>query len=195
MVRLEREWTAPRSDVVLQHRCARCPSSGLFRGAVSLAQCQFPHPAYRPTSVGDERKFAALRPRRPRHDDARGRTRASTFRKPVSGATAPAAIAAETVAPFDLKTCPRPFHDAQVIQRFRPSLDIAEGQFAGGPAEALGVIAIDENGKLVDTWLFASSGNAALDDAVMQLAKKTTYEPAVAYCRHVQGLYLVGAGV
>jgi outer membrane biosynthesis protein TonB len=59
------------------------------------------------------------------------------------------------------------------------------------PVETTLYVAIDENGKLVDTWVLAGSGYPTIDAEALNAARLSRYDPATSYCRQVGGVYVV----
>ncbi|MBV9263926.1 MAG: TonB family protein [Candidatus Eremiobacteraeota bacterium] len=51
-------------------------------------------------------------------------------------------------------------------------------------------VAVGPSGKLVDAWVWATSGYRVLDDAALRAARQSTYTGAISYCRPVAATYL-----
>jgi len=106
----------------------------------------------------------------------------------------PAAAAAPTFAPFPPAICPHPFVHAKVTDAVQPVFPvIMQDSGVNQSATSLVYVAVNPVGKLVDAWIFASSGYPALDQAALTAARRSEYAPATSYCRPVSGLYLFAA--
>jgi hypothetical protein len=108
-------------------------------------------------------------------------------------APAPAPATAVKIAePLPMKSCSHPFLPAGVRDAVQPVMPamLGGGEVVFRPTVSLIEVAIDSNGKLVDAWVFAQSGYPKLDEAALTAARKTTYAPAISYCRPVNGTYL-----
>lgn len=107
----------------------------------------------------------------------------------VSRKGTPAAVTHDTAA----VTCAVP--DSAV--RIRPPAvepdypDIARQQGATGTA--LIRVFVDPNGAVLSGNVYKSTGNAALDEAAMQAARRTTYVPAYKDCRATAGTFVFEA--
>jgi TonB family protein len=113
---------------------------------------------------------------------------------PTPGPAPPTAIAAPAAAPFPAPTCAHPFAVATVTyasQPLYPSVLKNEG-FVGRAVSQIAV-ALDTNGKLVDAWVFASSGYPQFDAAAMDAARRSKYSAPISYCYAVKGTYLFRA--
>lgn len=56
--------------------------------------------------------------------------------------------------------------------------------------ESIVAVALDRDGKVLDTWLWASSGVDAYDKTTLKAARETTYEPPHAFCETIPSYYL-----
>jgi TonB family protein len=112
----------------------------------------------------------------------------------ISPAT-PAVTVADAVpaeAPFEPQTCAVPFSNAAVKMTVQPNYpDSAKGLTA--PVRVLVVVAIGVDGKVVDAWIGDGSGHPGIDDAALRAAQRSTYTPAIAYCRPIKGTYAFAA--
>lgn len=71
-------------------------------------------------------------------------------------------------------------------------------QLSRPPAQKTSVqvaVTIGPNGRVVGAKVFRSSGDIAVDNAVLTAAEKSTYSPKLVNCRPVQGTYLFKADV
>jgi TonB family protein len=112
----------------------------------------------------------------------------------ISPATPDVAVAdaVPAEAPFEPQTCAVPFSKAGVKMAVQPNFPDSAKQLAA-PAKVLVVVAIGIDGKVVDAWIGDSSGRPAIDDAALRAAQRSTYTPAVAYCRPIKGTYAFAA--
>ena len=113
---------------------------------------------------------------------------------PTSPPVAAAATATPTAAPFPPSTCAHPFVAASVTHASEPAFpqtvkDAGFSQRATSEIE----VAVGPDGKLVDAWLFASSGYPQLDESALLAAKRSTYAPAISYCTPIGASYLFRA--
>lgn len=106
----------------------------------------------------------------------------------------PAAMASATVAPFPPSTCDKPFVSASVTHASEPTFpqSVKDSGFTQRATSEIEV-AVGPDGKLVDAWLFASSGYPQLDESAMLAAKRSTYAPAISYCKTIGASYLFRA--
>jgi TonB family protein len=124
------------------------------------------------------------------------RTTASIAPDPQPGDPTPppataAVIATPSQPPFEKETCDKPFASARVTDAMRPTYP--DVPLPVPYASVLVYVAVDENGKLEDHWIFVSSGVRAFDEAALRAAGGSRYAPAVSYCYNVAGLYLFRA--
>jgi TonB family protein len=54
-------------------------------------------------------------------------------------------------------------------------------------------VTIDAQGRLVDTKIYRSSGNAAIDQAALRAARQSSYAPKIVDCVPVEGTYIFHA--
>jgi len=128
--------------------------------------------------------------------DARGMVACDPPSDPgVVRASKPAAPSSITVkaqriaAPSGFSTdCATPFEGVQ--QTSRPNLEFNPNDLGvrGNFATAVRV-AVDERGNLAGAWTTVSSGYKAYDQAVVDLARRSTYAAARAFCAPVRGYY------
>lgn len=106
----------------------------------------------------------------------------------------PAAVATATVAPFPVTTCDHPFVTATVTRPFPPSFpeSMKSPGFSQRDTSEIEV-AVGPDGNLVDAWVFASSGYPQFDESALIAAQRSTYKPAISYCKAVGASYLFRA--
>ncbi len=108
---------------------------------------------------------------------------------PVTATDVSAAVPiAESFAPT---TCKVPFSTASVPGVVEPAVPDSLTGVLAQPAVAILYVAISDKGKLVDTWILATSGYPALDAAALNATRLSRYDAATAYCRHVGDVYIV----
>jgi hypothetical protein len=123
----------------------------------------------------------------------------TTTRTPQAGDETPApapqpAVAVASTPPFPAANCAQPFVSAAVTDI--PQLDfpeILQGQVIGDAATSLVAVAVDSHGKLIDAWIWGTSGYPAMDDEAIRTARRSTYIGATSYCRPANGTYLFQA--
>jgi hypothetical protein len=120
-------------------------------------------------------------------------------RTPQAGDETPAAAPAPARAvasapPFPLLMCATPFAPAGATHAVEPDFprSVGEQGFSRTATSEIAV-AIDPQGKLVEAWVWATSGYPALDDAALSAARRSQYSGAISYCRPVSGTYLFRA--
>lgn len=86
-------------------------------------------------------------------------------------------------------TCAHPNADAKILTAAPPSLP--HGLKASGKVNVL--VTIAPTGHVTGTKVTRSSGNASIDNAVAEAARKSTYSPKVANCEPVEGQYVFQA--
>ncbi len=102
---------------------------------------------------------------------------------------AAAGIGIPSTASAVAAACSHPNSEASVITAAPPELP--HGVRLKG--EAVVAVTIAPNGRVLHASVLHSSGNAAIDNAVMEAARKTTYAPKRANCAPVEGRYLFHA--
>lgn len=132
--------------------------------------------------VGDPHVDAARRPASHHHDRL-----TLTFVDRSDPSERPIALAPPTrLDPPTGLDCPVPFADARVTTLRQPGrLDNSE--YVQGVANV--TVAIDARGTAVDAWLQIPSPSRAVDKTAIEAAMRTRYQPAVAFCRNVPGIY------
>lgn len=97
-------------------------------------------------------------------------------------------LTAKYTTPLETATCAKPFADAVTTMLVSPAYP--ENLRSSGASRQIGIgVAIDANGKLADSWIWAPSGLAAFDQAALASAQFQRYTGAVSYCRPVPALY------
>ncbi len=104
---------------------------------------------------------------------------------PTSGAT----IGAATTGPL----CANPNEDARVLEPMSPMYPDSARDFGLGKVTVLVLVTIDAQGRLLDTKIYQSSNNAAIDQSALRASRQTTYAPRLANCVPVEGTYLFHA--
>lgn len=88
----------------------------------------------------------------------------------------PPANAVASAAPFTVANCAQPFVVAAVPGAMQPEFPaMLWGQGVFGPAVALIAVAIDSHGKLIDAWIWGTSGYPAMDAEAIRAARHSTY--------------------
>jgi Gram-negative bacterial TonB protein C-terminal len=124
---------------------------------------------------------------------------ATITRTPQPGDEAPAqppppANAVASAAPFTIASCAQPFVVAAVPGAMQPQFPaMLSDQGVSGTAVSLIAVAVDSHGKLIDAWIWGTSGYPAMDDEAIKAARHSSYTGAISYCRPVGGTYLFQA--
>lgn len=109
----------------------------------------------------------------------------------VAGAVA---ITARAVPVQKATNCDEPFSLARIKQisyaRYPALFNEAAGT-ALPKGATISIVALNADGSILDSWLWETSGNQALDQAALDAAKKTTYAPARAFCENVPSYYFM----
>jgi TonB family protein len=110
------------------------------------------------------------------------------------GPAPPPANAVAAVAPFSPPSCAKPFVSAIVADAVQPEFPaILADQGISGVSISVIAIALDGHGKLIDAWVWASSGYPPMDDAALKAARRSKYTGATSYCLPVSAMYLFRA--
>ncbi|HEV3155497.1 MAG TPA: TonB family protein [Candidatus Baltobacteraceae bacterium] len=93
--------------------------------------------------------------------------------------------------PMPTPACGMPFHDASILQRVNPQVpdDVTFDGSLKGAAE----VDLAPDGTVVRVRVTQSTGNAALDNAMMEAARRSTYQPKQDNCTAMPGTYLYQA--
>jgi hypothetical protein len=106
----------------------------------------------------------------------------------------PPANAVAATAPFQPTSCAKPFVSATVTDAVQPDFPpILVDQGFNSVAISEIAVAVDPRGKLVDAWVWASSGYPPIDEAALKAARRSKYTGATSYCLPVSGTYLFRA--
>jgi hypothetical protein len=109
---------------------------------------------------------------------------------PTPAPSSVAAVATATDPPFAITTCAVPFADSTVAKPVQPAFALPSGSMMPDAAAATIEVALDPSGKLIDAWVYASTGIAVFNHAALVAARASTYVGAVSYCRSVSSTYL-----
>jgi len=83
-------------------------------------------------------------------------------------------------------TCANPNAEAGVVNPAAPKVPMKITQATSAEV----AVTIAPNGNVVNTRIYKSSGNAAIDKSVLAAAEKSTYSPKIVNCVATQGSYL-----
>lgn len=100
-------------------------------------------------------------------------------------ASQPAALNLSTTV---AAACAHPNVDASVINAVPP---VSHGSKASGTVDV--AVTIAPNGRVIHTSVLKSSGNATIDNYVVEAARKSTYSPKLVNCNPVAGSYVFQA--
>lgn len=90
--------------------------------------------------------------------------------------------------PLETVACAKPFADAVTTMLVAPGYPAILR--SSGASRLVGVaVAINSDGQLADSWVWAPSGLPAFDQAALSSAQNQRYTAAVSYCRPVPALY------
>jgi TonB family protein len=109
---------------------------------------------------------------------------------PVASPGAKQSAAFPVAIPFDSIDCTRPFGEARVTTAQGP--DYPRG-YIGAEGSTQVAVQIDEQGHLIDSWVYKSFGIDSFDASALRAARLSTYAPAVSYCQNVLGTYIFSA--
>lgn len=104
-------------------------------------------------------------------------------------AASQAAVAVSSAPPFTIENCTQPFKAAAVTMAAEPDPSDASQDY-GEPLAGWAAVALDPNGRIVDTWIYASNGPMQWRSDVLRAARRSKYSGAISYCRPVNGLVL-----
>lgn len=96
-------------------------------------------------------------------------------------------LLASRTNPPSSAACSQAFDDAFVRDQVTPEFPGMERGVSGTSAVQ---IALDEDGNLVDAWIWGPSGVQAFDDAAVAAAEHSTYHGERAYCAPARSNYL-----
>lgn len=89
--------------------------------------------------------------------------------------------------------CSNPNEDARVLEPMSPMYPDSARDLGLGKVTVLVQVTIDAQGRLLDTKIFQSSNNAAIDQSALRAARQTTYAPRIANCAPAEGTYIFHA--
>lgn len=97
---------------------------------------------------------------------------------------------AQQSTPRTIESCAHPYTDATTVNAVSPDYPDAARKLHLGPKTVLVRVTIDPTGKLVNASISQSSGNIDIDRAALRAAMQSTYTPATANCKPIQGSYI-----
>ena len=103
--------------------------------------------------------------------------------------TAQTVSAVQVAAPV-ASDCAHPFASATVTHPVQPIFPLL---VASSTYTAQVTVAVGDRDDLLDSWIYKTSGDAAIDQSALRAARASSYASAVAYCRKVKGFYLFRA--
>jgi hypothetical protein len=86
--------------------------------------------------------------------------------------------------------CMRPFGPAAVVHAVQPVYPRGLGP---GHYYAEIFVAVGDQNNLVDSWIYKSSGNDAIDASALKAARASTYQSAISYCHNAPADYIFRA--
>jgi TonB family protein len=107
---------------------------------------------------------------------------------PAGSNAAPASAGGGFVA----AACTTPNVDAAVTYAAEPKMPHGVN-VKGSPVEAIVAVTVASNGHVTGAKVWKSSGNAEIDQAVLNAARQSKYSPKLVNCEPVQGTYLFRA--
>ncbi|MHB8151607.1 MAG: TonB family protein, partial [Bacillati bacterium] len=107
-------------------------------------------------------------------------------RRPQTGDTV---VAGQSTAALEKTHCRISFRPAKALKAVVPRFPMGYRNMSA-PLLVLVRVSIDHTGKLLGTSVWGSSGVAAFDDAAVDAARASRYQPGTAFCRPVAGSYL-----
>jgi hypothetical protein len=120
------------------------------------------------------------------------RRQASTAQTPQPARNVPPGVATAVGQPFPMD-CEVPFKRALVTRAKSPDYPVSAADFGSGYYVSLVEVAVGDDDRLIDAWVYAGSGNRAIDLSALTAARVSTYGSAVSYCQHVRGYYVFRA--
>ncbi len=87
--------------------------------------------------------------------------------------------------------CSAPFHDASIVQRVNPVVPQNAPLFQ--PVQGIAQVSIGPDGTVTAVQIVQSTGDPGLDAAILEAAKKSTYEAKTDDCTSMFGTYLFRA--
>jgi len=108
---------------------------------------------------------------------------------PVPAHAAP--LKTSSVGSIVSSTCTKPNAEPEALSPAPPQL--AKAQWPKEKVSAQVEVSIAPSGKVTGAKIYRSSGDAAVDNAVLTAAEKSAYSPKIVDCVAVQGTYLFKA--
>lgn len=102
-----------------------------------------------------------------------------------------APLQTSSTAPIVASTCTKPNAEPEAINPQPPQL--AKTQWPKQKVSAQVAVSIAPSGKVTGAKIYQSSGDTAVDKAVLTAAEKSAYSPKIVNCVAVQGTYLFKA--
>jgi TonB family protein len=110
---------------------------------------------------------------------------------PVHAAPLPTAALQAPLNTVVASACTKSDAEPAVVNPVPPAL--AKGQWPKQKVSAEVAVTIAPSGKVAGAKVYKSSGDAAVDHAVLTAAEKSTYSPKLVNCQAVEGTYLFKA--
>jgi len=132
---------------------------------------------------------AAINVPRTTSRNARGPAVAAPVPSAVGATPSPAPTVAHLATPSGASGCTKAFAVAAVSASPQPPDIPDDARRTGTAAVAQIHVQLDANGSIVDAAVLSSSGNSQLDQIAVNLAKSSTYSPAISGCKKVASTY------
>ncbi|MGP8101712.1 MAG: TonB family protein [Candidatus Cybelea sp.] len=101
-----------------------------------------------------------------------------------------AAICGFFAIPVAARACAEPNREATVTKAEQPEYPQSAKPLGLGPVSVQIAITVDPSGNIVETHVYKSSGNQAIDEAALKAASGSKYSPRLVNCQAVVGKYL-----
>jgi len=121
--------------------------------------------------------------------NGRGATIAAPVPSAAPATPSPAPTVAHLATPAGAAGCTKAFAVAAVLASPQPPDIPDDARRAGAAGVAQIHVQLDANGSIVDAAVLSSSGNSQLDQIAVNLAKSSTYSPAISGCKKVASTY------
>jgi TonB family protein len=89
-------------------------------------------------------------------------------------------------------SCAQPYASAKMTKEELPNGAMMP-RLANGEVSVL--VGLDSRGAVTGTKIVRKSGSSEIDNAVLEAAKRSTYQPPAFLCRNIAGLYLLRVGM
>lgn len=97
-------------------------------------------------------------------------------------------VTAKPIAPIlSASSCRHPFAPVAIITQAKAAYPKSAAAL-DATGTAMVAVAVNTDGSVTDTWIESSSLYPELDKSALAAAAASTYKPARAYCRNVQGI-------